>query len=250
MIPDRPTADTAVLTASEGPPKGFPSRIALDLAQQSGAVTFVETGTYRGITTRWASSHFEKVYTIERADNLFNTYSASLRSLGNVQPLLGDSRVMLREIIGTLDATPAVFWLDGHWSGGETAGHGDECPLMDELALMSRRTGDMVFIDDARFFLSAPPKPHNPSHWPTIVDVIEVLRAGGNRPFVQVVDDVIISIPDIPVLKKCLIEYAQERADIFWSKCAGIPSGAVTGGVFSRIFHKVQLLLHATENST
>lgn len=52
-----------------------------------------------------------------------------------------------------------VFWLDGHWSGGFTAGEADECPLLGELNSLCARTHDIVLIDDARFLNAAPSTP-------------------------------------------------------------------------------------------
>ena len=38
-------------------------------------------------------------------------------------------------------------------------------PLLDELQCLSERCSDIILIDDARFFLSAPLPPHDPQQW-------------------------------------------------------------------------------------
>lgn len=234
---------TAVHETAAPTPGGFPSRIALALSRIASVTHFVETGTYLGGTTRWASANFRKVYTIERSEQLYAAHQAGLRSLGNVEPMLGDSKVVLRKILPDLHTQPALFWLDGHWSGAETAGLGDECPLLGELALLSGRTDDIVFIDDARLFLSAPPLPHDPRQWPTVAEVVAALSAGARRPFIQIVDDAIISIPDTPALRECLTAYAQERAGIYWTNYARIQSGVKRPRGLAGLWDKIRSLV-------
>jgi hypothetical protein len=196
---------------------GIPEQITIELARLNGSTVFVETGTFHGNTTRWASNHFEIVHTIERAEKLYNLHSHELAQIKGVTPHLGDSRNILPQIVRDIRGQRAVFWLDGHWSGGtETAGEDDECPLVDELACLSGRTEDIILIDDARYFLCAPPPPHKPSQWPTISDIVHVLPESGKKQFVQLVDDVIIIVPNEDALRNHLVEYAQGRAQSFW----------------------------------
>lgn len=195
---------------------GPPSDIVLELAQLCGATNFVETGTFHGGTTRWAAAHFDFVFTIEKAESLYRQHNEELSRLKGVSPHLGDSRLVLPSIVSEISNQKAVFWLDGHWSGGETAGVDDECPLLDELACLSARKGDVVLIDDARLFLSAPPLPHKPSAWPTISDVVGALAGREGNRYIQVIDDVIFAVPNEDPLRNRLIEYAQERSNAFW----------------------------------
>jgi len=195
---------------------GIPSEITLELARLNNAAVFVETGTFQGETTRWAANHFDSVFTIERAESLHSLQEEKLARLAGVKSLLGDSRKVLPSIVEEIGDRKAVFWLDGHWSGGETAGADDECPLLGELACLSDRTGDIVLIDDARLFLCAPPKPHKASEWPTISDIVEAFLRSHTPPYIQVIDDVIFAIPNEVPLKSCLINYAQERSNSFW----------------------------------
>ena len=196
---------------------GPPGEIALELARLGDAVAFVETGTFQGRTTLWASKHFDAVFTIERSEALYALHEEGLRQLKGVRPLLGDSREILPAVVAELGERHALFWLDGHWSGEGTAGADDECPLLGELACLAQRAGDIILIDDARLFLCAPPRPSAPSAWPNIADIVGALSASRHRRFVQIVDDVIFCVPaDHPRLKARLIEYAQDRADASW----------------------------------
>jgi len=196
---------------------GIPERITLELARLNGSKVFIESGTYLGSTSNWASKHFEVVHTIELSKNLFERHSKELTDKNKVIPHQGDSREILPQITREIGDRRCLFWLDGHWSGGETAGGDNECPLVGELKCLAKRRNDILLIDDARLFLCAPPRPHKPSHWPTISEIIFVFFESGYRPFVQIVDDVIFIIPNDKDLRECLVEYSQDRADQFWS---------------------------------
>ncbi len=155
----------------------------------------VETGTFTGQTALWASNHFRQVVTIEASPTIYQRARATLHSASGVELHLGDSRSHLRRIVEHLRG-PALFWLDGHWSGAETHGEKDECPLMDELAaIREMHPKSCVLIDDARFFLAPPPRPHNPTHWPTIDQVIMTLRRAPASHTITVFHDVIMATP-------------------------------------------------------
>ncbi len=189
----------------------FPVEISLRLAHLSGARKFVETGTYQGQTACWAAEHFECVHTIERSATLHSAAAQALADCRNVQAHHGDSRVVLPEVLKSLQSEPALFYLDGHWSGGVTAGKGDECPLLEELRLLRDRSGDIILIDDARLFLSTPGGRLDPAQWPTMVEIVRALPGGGADVFMQIVDDVIFIVPRQEALVDCLTTYARER---------------------------------------
>lgn len=199
---------------------GVPEQVVLDMARMTDSTAFIETGTYHGNTTRWAQKHFRCVHTIERAKSLFDKFSPGLSELSGVTPHLGDSREVLQRILKTMTTENAVFWLDGHWSGGETAGNEDECPLLGELACLQHRTNDIILIDDARLFLSAPPVPHKAEQWPTVSEIIDALAKFDARQFIQIVDDVMFIVPAESELKNYLIKYAQQRSGTFWDAFA------------------------------
>lgn len=145
---------------------------------------FVETGTHFGRTTRWAAAHFEAVHTIERSHALFHRYSGELSKIKGVIPYQGDSRLVLPQIVDQIHGRRAVYWLEGHWSGGETAGE----------------------QDDARLFLCASPLPHDPSQWPAIPEILDALPAAYKGSLFQVVADVIFIVPGDVALHQCLVD--------------------------------------------
>jgi len=220
---------------------GIPQDIILKLAQINKTEVFIETGTYRGGTTRWAAEHFKTVHTIERAEALYEEFSPQLSKIPAITPHLGDSKDVLPKIVESIGDQSAVHWLDGHWSGGPTAGEGDECPIMEELECLADRPNDLILIDDARFFLCAPPAPHRPEQWPTMGEISNALPGGDKQPFIQVVDDVIFIIPNRPELRAALTEYCQVQTVEFWDTFAKGQQGAlggikkVVGGIKNRV---------------
>ena len=155
---------------------------------------FVETGTFLGETAAWAAGLFDSVYTIEAAKELYLQASQRHTRLNNVKFLNGESQAILAEVVAQLDQ-PALFWLDAHWSGGPTWGSDQECPLLEELAVICASSlNHLILIDDARLFLAPPPSPHKPEQWPDIGQICKILGLARRR--VAIVEDVIIALPE------------------------------------------------------
>jgi hypothetical protein len=135
----------------------------------------IETGTYMGWSTEHVASFFEKVFSIERSEEIYKTTSERLSYLTNIVCINGHSLDVMTNELQSIIEDPnhkMVWWLDSHWSGGITAGEDDECPLLKELDIIFKyREDDIILIDDARLFLHPPPPPHKPEHWPTILDI-------------------------------------------------------------------------------
>jgi hypothetical protein len=163
------------------------------LRDRLGLDRAVETGTFQGATTRKLAGLFPSVVTIEISAELHARAARELADLPHVSPLQGNSIERLGELEG---GRPTLYYLDGHWSGGETGGAEDECPVLRELAAIGAgHAADCIAIDDARLFMSAPPPPHNPEHWPSIVSVFDALRAAHPTHRVTVLDDQVWAVP-------------------------------------------------------
>jgi hypothetical protein len=149
---------------------GIPEHTARYLKERMNLTVFVEGGTYRGATSRSMSNVYESVYTIEKSEIMYEIAKECLKGLDNVQLLKGDTRDHLDSILSVNDNI--LFWLDAHWSGDQTYGEKDECPLIEELQTIFSHDKDyVILVDDARLFLKPPPKPHNMHAWPSIVDI-------------------------------------------------------------------------------
>ncbi len=173
---------------------GPPADLILALQRQLRLEDFVETGTYRGDTAAWAAAHFARVATIELSPEYHAAATARFRAQPQVRVLLGDSGAMLRQVAADLGG-PAVFWLDAHWSGLDTAGRETECPLLAELAILNAvPTTHTLLVDDARHFAAPPPRPHRAELWPDLGAVLDALRIGGRR-HVVMFEDVLIAVP-------------------------------------------------------
>ena len=135
---------------------------------------FVEGGTYKGGTAKKMSKNFKKVYTIEKSEVMYGIAKENLKESKNVTLLKGDTREHLPSIIEANNNI--LFWLDAHWSGGNTYGENDECPLVEELELIFKNMKNcVILIDDARLFLAPPPSPHNYKNWPSLTEIATVI---------------------------------------------------------------------------
>ena len=174
---------------------GPPEDLLVNLKKLLKLDTFIETGTYLGSTASWAAEHFAKVYTIEKSQAFAISAKAALANRNNVEVIHASSSSGLRELSTQVDG-PCVFWLDAHWSGGETSGIKKQCPLAEELSLLAHFNKEsVVLIDDARLFLSTPPPPQEPDQWPTIIDVLTGLSRIYPRHHIVIIEDAIVCVP-------------------------------------------------------
>lgn len=183
---------------------------------------FVETGTYRGDLTVDVCNQFGRVHTIELSPK-WHTYSADrLKEYHHVTCHLGDSGVLLTQLAANI-SEPAVFFLDAHFSGGETALGKEEVPLLRELSALSIRSQkDLVIIDDLRLVgrkgvagrlgtLKYPPMAFDWSH--LSVELIKELFAGRGRVFFQERDDRIVAFTNLSLLDSIRIRTRVRRLD-------------------------------------
>ncbi len=96
---------------------------------------------------------FARIVTIELADALCAAAQKKFAPFPHISVLHGDSGKLLPNAFKLFEGS-AVFWLDGHYSGGKTAGEKTDPPILHELALIAARQerGDVILIDDARLF--------------------------------------------------------------------------------------------------
>jgi hypothetical protein len=189
---------------------GLPEALVDELRRTFAVRSFVETGTYHAVTTEWAAARFERVVTVELAPELHARAVERLRPhRSRVEARHGDSRTVLREIVPTLDG-PALFWLDAHWSGGETAGDASDCALLEEIQIIRSSPHEhYILIDDARLFTGPPPPPHNPGTWPSLRAVVSALTDGSDvEP--MVVEDVLVVVPRHA--EPVVVAYARDAA--------------------------------------
>ena len=172
----------------------FPKTLAVELERELSLTRAVETGTYTGGGALALAEIFGSVVTIEVSPAMYSGALERLRDAPSIEPVLGDSREVLPRLVD--GSEPTFFWLDGHWSGGETGGVEAECPVLEELAAIAAgHPDDCITIDDARLFAAPPPPPHDPAHWPTLVELFDAVRAARPTAHVTVVGDVVVAVP-------------------------------------------------------
>lgn len=111
-----------------------------------------------------ASKHFDRVYTCEIVENLFNESKrlGEIEGCKNITYHLGDSVKFLENIIPKLTNTPCLYFIDAHQSGSDTSNNGKEqVPLLSELDVILSHTkvSNIFIIDDARFWCQTNYKP-------------------------------------------------------------------------------------------
>jgi len=113
---------------------------------------FIETGTHNGDTIFALEPYFNKLYTIEFSEKYYNN-TKNKYSGSKINFLLGDSAVVLESLLPNI-TDKCIFFLDGHFSGGDTGQSSKDCPLEEEITHINHLcTNDaIIIIDDFRLF--------------------------------------------------------------------------------------------------
>lgn len=144
----------------------------------------VETGTFRGEMVYAQRNHFKKIISIELSKELFEIAGRKFRNYPNVELLNGDSADVIKSVVEKL-SEPAIFWLDGHYSGFETAKGELSTPIKKEInAILDSNLEHIILIDDARLFIGK-------DDYPTLDELKEFVLAKKNNLTFSVEDDVI-----------------------------------------------------------
>jgi hypothetical protein len=148
----------------------------------------VETGTYLGDMVEAQRDHFKKIYSVELSQKLFHKAQKRFKDHLHVKILHGDSGTVLNNLMTEIDK-PALFWLDGHYSGGITAKGEKECPVPEELnTILKSSLSHIILIDDARLF-------NGTQDYPTIEQIEEIIRSNNGQYLVEIKDDIIRLTP-------------------------------------------------------
>jgi hypothetical protein len=147
-----------------------------------------ETGTYLGDMVEAQRTKFKKIYSIELSQKLFRRAIKRFKDHAHITILQGDSGVVLNKLIKEIDQ-PALFWLDGHYSGGITAKAEKECPVPEELeTILKSSLPHIILIDDARLF-------NGSRDYPTVEQIVEIIKSNNRQYLVEIKDDIIRLTP-------------------------------------------------------
>jgi len=121
--------------------------------ESSGAGVFIETGTFLGTMIEYIARTGVECHTIEIDAALHERARKLLDHRRNVNLILGDSGTEMPKLLKKVDR-PALFWLDGHYSGGFTGRGTLDTPISAELeAILAHPVKrHVILIDDARCF--------------------------------------------------------------------------------------------------
>jgi len=145
----------------------------------------IETGTYSGQMVEAMRQHFSRVVSIELGEEWYRRAAKRFAACPTVEIVHGDSAMMLPGILAGLHE-PALFWLDGHYSGGTTARGEIDTPIVRELEHILGHSvkGHVVLIDDARDFTGS-------GDYPTVDAVERTVRHAWPRASFGVAEDII-----------------------------------------------------------
>ena len=130
------------------------AELILNLRNDRGIGTLVETGTYQGISTLWAAIRFNRVLTIEKQISFHEDAKERCIDYPNIDFILGDSREVLAPAIANI-ASPLLFWLDAHNENSLFGNGPNDCPILEELDAIFARANptDVILIDDLHCFI-------------------------------------------------------------------------------------------------
>lgn len=143
------------------PPPHLVKQRTLQLyAERFGLNILVETGTYYGEMIEAMKHRFDAIYSIELSQELYVQATERFKKFKHIELIQGDSAAALGPIVAGL-TQPALFWLDGHYSGGVTARGSNDTPIDEEIShILSAPCREHVMIlDDARLFGTDPAYP-------------------------------------------------------------------------------------------
>lgn len=152
--------------------------------------TIVETGTFRADMLYALREDFKFLISVELSKDLYEYARDRCARFSNIQIRNGDSATELREICARLSGR-TIFWLDGHYSGGDTALGDVTSPIIEELnAIKSRKEIEpIIVIDDAWLFVEG-------TGYPLLSEIFSHFQSWDDRNInISIHDDAIVAIP-------------------------------------------------------
>ena len=155
---------------SKSPPQPYKSKIIKMYAKKFSINIFIETGTYLGNTVNAVKKSFKKIYSIELNRTLYLKAKQKFIKYKHINVILGDSSEKLPEILSKIES-PCLFWLDAHYSGGNTSKTNVETPITKELQCILNypHKNHVILIDDALDFTGK-------NDYPTIPELKEMIN--------------------------------------------------------------------------
>lgn len=162
--------------------------LLLKLAKAHGVPAFIETGTYLGETAAFMAPHFSRIATFELSAEFAANARKNLAMHKHIEVIEGDSGETLPAFLPTLK-TPALFWLDAHYSGGKSARGALDSPIGQEVFAVLNHPikTHVIVVDDARDFLGL-------SGYPTIGHMRKLVEKSGTH-MLRIHNDLLVIAP-------------------------------------------------------
>jgi len=159
--------------------------ILREYARRHQLKVLIESGTCHGDMVEAMRNEFARIFSVELSPEFHAGAARRFAGVPHIEIVLGDSALVLTEILQRV-REPALFWLDGHYSGGDTARGANDTPVFEELTQIYRagETRHVVLIDDARLF-------GTDQAYPTLTDLEAFARKRNPAVKMEVAGDVI-----------------------------------------------------------
>lgn len=167
------------------PPHMIKALCVKTFQERFGCPVFIETGTYHGDMVKSVRKDFHEIYSIELGETLFINACTKFSDFSHIHIIRGDSSRVLPELISPMK-TKCLFWLDAHYSKGNTAKGSLDCPIIQELEIIKDHSvkNHIILIDDARLF-------NGENGWALLEDVLMLLKKINANYKIVVKDDII-----------------------------------------------------------
>lgn len=115
---------------------------------------FLETGSYVGQTLNEIKSEFSKIISIEITKKYSEMCKQMFINYKNIEIIKGDSLLVLPDLMNKYTNKKIIFFLDAHYSAGDTGKNDMDVPLIEELKIINKRYSNegLIIIDDADLF--------------------------------------------------------------------------------------------------
>jgi hypothetical protein len=135
-------------------PRALKVKVIRDYAKIFSTGIFIETGTYFGDMVFRIKGYFNRIFSIELDEALYDIARKRFLGSDNISIIHGDSAETLSKTISGI-SQPCLFWLDAHFypaAPGKSSNGGS--PILKELDLILSHSikGHVILIDDACIF--------------------------------------------------------------------------------------------------
>jgi hypothetical protein len=168
----------------------FPYEFAKNLVNAYNYTVFIETGTCNGDNAIRCKQFFETVYTIEASQECYEFTLAKHGTSSGVHFEFGDSRTVLSNICIAESGKKKIFWLDAHYSGGNT--FKNDSPLLEEINIINQyaKENSIILVDDARYIHSE----YAGTRYAEYTNLIPLLASDIHR-YIVCIADAFIAVP-------------------------------------------------------